>query len=315
MSMLRSIVFKRSSPLLTRIGVRHQSNIPFDTKPFPFQRFEPCCPDAAAATENGFVPCKSHPIPKVLGKKIELTEDMVGPSSYRHMVICVGPDGLEWTRGKVETAKGGIMETLLGHLMEWIQAKKTKNDFTDLLPTVCERPSETAWPTSDILVFPDFNRYPAVSPKNLKESPFWKVMDTLWMDCKVPKLPEIEHDKMEGVDAVILVCTHTQRDKRCGVIGPMLVDEFRKSLKELGLDKKVEVWGTSHFGGHRFAGNVIIHQRGLGGHMYGNVRQCHVRDLVDRHVVNGKVVREMWRGQVTPPTLENIESTESAKST
>lgn len=55
--------------------------------------------------------------------------------------------------------------------------------------------------------------------------------------------------------------------------------------------------------GHKFAGNLIIHQRGLGGHMYGNVRQCHVADIVDRHIIHQKVIKEIWRGQVTPPQL------------
>lgn len=53
--------------------------------------------------------------------------------------------------------------------------------------------------------------------------------------------------------------------------------------------------------GHKFAGNLIIHQRGLGGHVYGNVRQCHVPAIVDRHIVHGKVIQEIWRGEVAPP--------------
>ena len=56
--------------------------------------------------------------------------------------------------------------------------------------------------------------------------------------------------------------------------------------------------------GHKFAGNMIIHQKGLGGHMYGNVRQCHVSSIVDRHIINKKVIKELWRGAVTPPSIE-----------
>lgn len=51
--------------------------------------------------------------------------------------------------------------------------------------------------------------------------------------------------------------------------------------------------------GHAFAGNVIIHQKGLGGHAYGNVRACHVPSIVDRHIIHGKVIKELWRGAVT----------------
>jgi hypothetical protein len=59
--------------------------------------------------------------------------------------------------------------------------------------------------------------------------------------------------------ACVFICTHLKRDKRCGVIGPMLMDEFQRVLEEKGLDQgKVLVMGGSHWGGHKFAGNVIV---------------------------------------------------------
>jgi hypothetical protein len=32
--------------------------------------------------------------------------------------------------------------------------------------------------------------------------------------------------------------------------------------------------------------------------MYGNIRACHVDTLIDRHIIDGKVIRELWRGVV-----------------
>lgn len=83
---------------------------------------------------------------------------------------------------------------------------------------------------------------------------------------------------------LVLVCAHKLRDKRCGVVGPMLVDTFRyvfewhctqrtvvssccimrvtathprhrTALQEHPIEgRRVLVYGVSHTGGHKFAG-------------------------------------------------------------
>ena len=58
--------------------------------------------------------------------------------------------------------------------------------------------------------------------------------------------------------AYVFVCAHVKRDKRCGVAGPLLISEFEQSIAENGLDGSVHVYGVSHIGGHKFAGNVIV---------------------------------------------------------
>lgn len=56
--------------------------------------------------------------------------------------------------------------------------------------------------------------------------------------------------------AVIVICSHKRRDKRCGITGPLLKDEFDKVLKEKGLDVEshrnegVAVFLSSHTGGN-----------------------------------------------------------------
>jgi len=96
--------------------------------------------------------------------------------------------------------------------------------------------------------------------------------------------------------AYILICTHKKRDKRCGVIGPMLVDEFHRSLREHGLDQDVDVIGVSHFGGHKFAGNVILYP---GGVWYGRVTACDVDPLIKKHIIDGKIVKKLYRGSIS----------------
>jgi hypothetical protein len=57
----------------------------------------------------------------------------------------------------------------------------------------------------------------------------------------------------------LLICAHKKRDKRCGVLGAMLAEEFQKQIKEKGLEKDIVVSKSSHYGGHKFAGNVIVY--------------------------------------------------------
>lgn len=63
---------------------------------------------------------------------------------------------------------------------------------------------------------------------------------------------------------VILTCSHGARDQRCGILGPLISNAFVKSIakrdKYLATDSLRPVVGDiSHIGGHKFAGNVIIH--------------------------------------------------------
>lgn len=112
----------------------------------------------------------------------------------------------------------------------------------------------------------------------------------------------------------ILVCGHTQRDARCGAIGPLLAAEFRKVLGDKNLlfdssnpstsstnnkaleDEKWQVSLCSHVGGHVYAGNVIILKRGTTGVWYGNVFPENVQGIVNETVVKGNIIDELHRG-------------------
>lgn len=267
--LLPTRLFSRSSAVFASQAVRLSSSkaasfqvpeiqVPFDDQPFPFNRFEPCCPDSEAKQfDNGYVPCKQHPMPNVIGSKIEFSDDMriVPPVSKRHMVVCVGPEGAEWTKSKVESLKGGFVLEMESAKNEWLKSRsssssnrKNNEPRLDMLVTVCDKPTSKPSGT-DILLFPDFRRYTSVDPSRLKESSFMNVLQKLWEEPTASELPDVSNcEAVDDLDAVVLVCTHTMRDKRCGVLGPLIVQEFERVLKEKGLNK-VGVYGTSHFGG------------------------------------------------------------------
>ena len=114
----------------------------------------------------------------------------------------------------------------------------------------------------------------------------------------------------------ILVCGHGKRDERCGVMGPLLLNEFRKHTAGGSL---YETASISHIGGHVWAGNVIIyfpHEYRYPGHdvsdsnglhplrqtgiWYGRVQPKHVQGIVEQTLEKGIVIDELLRGVHRP---------------
>ncbi|KAI0243855.1 hypothetical protein L0F63_006675, partial [Massospora cicadina] len=88
----------------------------------------------------------------------------------------------------------------------------------------------------------------------------------------------------------VVVCTHNEVDCRCGRIGTEVFDAF-KSYGE----RVPGGWlpfKTSHIGGHRYAGNVIVYPMG---DWYGGIQPSHVGKLVE-HLNSGTIFWEHWRG-------------------
>ncbi|KAI1315975.1 hypothetical protein EDD11_010557 [Mortierella claussenii] len=102
----------------------------------------------------------------------------------------------------------------------------------------------------------------------------------------------------------IMICSHKKRDKRCGVTAPILKKEFTRILRSKDIygdaEGDVEIWLISHIGGHKFAGNVIVHRADDGGMAvwYGRVEPCHTQAIVDVTVENGEVIKELHRGSM-----------------
>lgn len=65
------------------------------------------------------------------------------------------------------------------------------------------------------------------------------------------------------LNSFIFICSHASVDQRCGYCGPRLVDAFEKRIEHYNLSN-VTVVKTSHVGGHKYAGNVIVYPSGMG---------------------------------------------------
>ncbi|XXH00575.1 hypothetical protein Hte_006923 [Hypoxylon texense] len=140
-------------------------------------------------------------------------------------------------------------------------------------------------------------------------------------------------------DVLVLICGHGQRDKRCGIYGPILQAEFERQLPRAGIDvlqgpaldesvtaprlsgtttgaeeapRTARVAQISHIGGHKFAGNVIIYlpptmmnnagnPHPLAGHgiWYGRIDPKHVEGVIKETIINGNVIADHFRGGIT----------------
>jgi len=90
---------------------------------------------------------------------------------------------------------------------------------------------------------------------------------------------------------LFLVCTHGKRDRCCARYGRPLYDALRERA---GLDR---VWQSSHVGGDRFAGNVVVLPHGL---YYGRIAPDGIDDLLAAQAA-GSLVLDRFRGRSSYP--------------
>ena len=90
---------------------------------------------------------------------------------------------------------------------------------------------------------------------------------------------------------LLVVCTHGKRDRCCAKFGQPLYDALRRET-ETG-----HVWQSTHVGGDRFAGNVVVLPQGL---YYGRVGPDDVGGLLADHAA-GRVHLDRYRGRAAYP--------------
>ncbi|KAF9554896.1 hypothetical protein BGW38_009282, partial [Lunasporangiospora selenospora] len=91
-----------------------------------------------------------------------------------------------------------------------------------------------------------------------------------------------------------------KRDNRCGKTAPYLFKEFKHHLMARDIygdgEGDYEIWNISHIGGHKFAGNIIVHKDDGMAVWYGRVEPCHCLAVVERTIEKGEVIKELYRG-------------------
>ncbi len=99
------------------------------------------------------------------------------------------------------------------------------------------------------------------------------------LDGGLPGVP-VEHP-------VLIVCTHGKRDRCCAKYGRPLYDGLRRRVDPAW------VWQSTHVGGDRFAGNVVLLPEGL---YFGRVDDSDLDPLLDRYFER-KIQLDRYRGR------------------
>ena len=89
-------------------------------------------------------------------------------------------------------------------------------------------------------------------------------------------------------------------------MGPPVAEAAGVNTDVEGYTPTARVGLISHIGGHKWAGNVIVYippsfkANGLAGKgiWYGRVEPSHVEGIVAKTILDGKVVKDMFRGGI-----------------
>lgn len=129
------------------------------------------------------------------------------------------------------------------------------------------------------------------------------LLQTWVVKNEVPAPSVLETRRFAPQRHFVFVCTHKRRDNKCGVAGPILIEQFNNSIEKRQLLNIVLPFRTSHIGGHKFAATLIMYP---GGVCYGRVMPCDVDRILDEHVAKGTILRDLYRGRVGPSTDSSL---------
>lgn len=91
----------------------------------------------------------------------------------------------------------------------------------------------------------------------------------------------------------ILVCTDS-KSRQCKKGGPEVLKAFEKAIKARKLGRQVLVTEVGHVGGCGLGPNVIVYPEGI---WYGRVEPGDVDEIIAEHILAGRVVQRLLRGQ------------------
>ncbi|DAZ93036.1 TPA: hypothetical protein N0F65_007379 [Lagenidium giganteum] len=166
--------------------------------------------------------------------------------------------------------------------------------------------------THDVLIFPDNVRLHDVATEQIGELAA-KVAATNALTSVKDALTDlnVQHSSLKD-EMHLLVCAHTKRDFRCGCSGPKMLEWLHDLGKEQQLPLKL--WASSHYGGHRYAGNCVVYPSG---DWFGLINSPEQAAAMARAVLDEQPLRlaQHWRGRVLTTKEEQISMLKDAEET
>ena len=164
-------------------------------------------------------------------------EPLAGTAPFaKHFVLITWPK--KYWQYEALDSKGGFPEGL----KEWM---KTQSEISGKISIRLVSSKGMNNESADIYIYPDKIHYSNVLPEEI----LGVLMSHFLNECNsVNSVKKIEKDH-------ILVCTHGRHDKCCAKFGREIAENLRNHLEDQ--KDSVEVFDSSHLGGHRFAPTMI----------------------------------------------------------
>lgn len=107
------------------------------------------------------------------------------------------------------------------------------------------------------------------------------------LDIDLVRLSEQQgYEENKSEKKLALVCSHGTHDKCCGTLGVPVYNLLKEK-------SNIDVWRTSHVGGHRFAANMIMLPEGI---YYGRVNSSNLEEVIEHHDKN-EIYLDCYRGR------------------
>ncbi|QPG73811.1 hypothetical protein FOA43_001125 [Brettanomyces nanus] len=159
---------------------------------------------------------------------------------------------------------------------------------------------------ADVLIMPYFVWVRGITTANCDKA-LVEVLDILAAKHgsfkDLPK--EIEGATLEAdiFKSRVFLCSHRTRDKRCGKTAPIMKKEFDAQLRDMGYYRDigdnrpngVSVDFVNHVGGHKFAANVLIYNKGGEFAWFARCTPLNVRPIINETILKGKVFPQITR--------------------
>ncbi|KAE9993921.1 hypothetical protein EG327_002545 [Venturia inaequalis] len=245
----------------------------------------------------------------------------------RHILCATGKT--DWVRD-VADEKGSIMEAV-GKNNDLHENGKLMLSASNIpLPT-----NPTVEDSTTVLLLPAFTIVDNVTPSSVPDlikhvinsaptntSPLSKPPSATLSPDSLPTPPTIPATLPSGLTTrpcphnyLILLCSQKTRDARCGQSAPLLLKEFERHLRPLGLQRDladtrpggVGIYFISHVGGHKYSANVMIYRRASAPKLDGIACETEAEEkrVVDLGTGEG-AGQCIWLARVRPEDCENI---------
>jgi len=209
-------------------------------------------------------------------------EPLAGTAPFaKHFVLITWPK--KYWQYEALDSKGGFPEGL----KEWM---KTQSEISGKISIRLVSRKDLKNESADIYIYPEKKHYSEILPEEIYGvlmSHFLNKSDSE----NIAKNIEKDH---------ILVCTHGRHDKCCAKFGQKLADNLRNHLKDQ--QENIEVFDSSHLGGHRFAPTMIDFPSGRA---YGQLTTEEIPDYLESRE-QGVVYAKAYRGTVFLPELVQV---------